>query len=218
MKLEKEEGLEIARLSAARWSDADRKRAEAIYEHCPFSREEINERRAKALKHVQAPNENMQKMLMSLGVARLSPSPKNPSWLRVVCYNRSYFNNCILRFFDGVDTVYAKVVYCVQSPLMMCMCSCQKLPQSASSSSADPWVQVGTSAHKFRLHLGSFSWSDDGGLDEEWQVDVLPEVRFNKGGVLVSGSSWRSMGEMTAWAPPCPAAWPQAACEVCRAA
>ena len=105
-----------------------------------------------------------------------------------------------MRFWDGSDVTYAKIVYCVQKPFMVCLCDLQKLPKEPDISASDYWEQRRDRwLHEFRLQLGSFAWTDDGGIDPEWQVDVLTDVINQRHGRLVTDASWRPMSEVCDW-------------------
>ena len=188
------------RLLSARLSDEDLAEASAFFDASLLSRDEVIARRSKALLRVGPPAATTIGVLESMDVR--SPAAPNVDlpWLRSVVYNRLWFRSCIFRFIDDGDIpVYAKVVYCVQHPMMICFVKLEKVrrpgdgvPAFAANHHVQEW------AHHFRIEYNNFIWTDDGCIDLAWRIDIMTCAMMQPRGVVVADGMWQPISAVVA--------------------
>ena len=164
------------RLLSVRLSDEDLAESCAFFDSSLLSRDGVIARRSKALLRVGLPAATTIGVLESMDVR--SPAAPNVDlpWLRSVVYNRLWFRSCIFRFIDDGDIpVYAKVVYCVQHPMMICFVKLEKVrrPGDGVPAFAANHHHVQEWAHHFHIEYNNFIWTDDGCIDLAWRIDIV---------------------------------------------
>ena len=194
----------------ARLSDADKIEFNAFFEQPRFAAPEAKRVISRNGRECAAPPDVVRRALESIPVTEVQV-PKAPPWMSVMCWNRIFFVDCVVRVTElvGGDVSYWKFVFGLQSPSIL---GCMVLLKEHHVPPVPPEVVGHLHArlvnwdHYFLLDWGTFAFSDEGRWSDISECSILTGAQHLEDKVVVADGAWVPFDEFKRWFPPVPPA------------
>ena len=185
-------------MSSARLSATQKLQLEDLYGDQKRSSARVTEMRARVAQQIMPPSEHFRKVLDQMPIYT-RPRTGRPCWLSFVCWHRDMFKGSAFRVEAGGAEQLLYFVYACQSPQLVCFC---KLAHSAITHRLpDPSCWEATALddwdHEFALQFGEYCYSDDEGLQHDFDVvQVLLDLVHLPRGSCAADSKWLTLEEL----------------------
>ena len=174
------------RLSPAQHNDLDR----ALQDES-WTWGKISSLREQADRAIGPPSAEMRAAIEMQEAPSQSIGHPKPPWLSFVCKERDDLKNAVFRFLSPEGPFFYKLLYAKQNPLIVCFTPiAEATPLEGNSSSSSFMCDTVMWQRTFKTQVPQFVFSPGSTIDCEWQMDVLVDVWFGRGGTLYSDGLW----------------------------
>jgi hypothetical protein len=196
------------RMTDSRLTQLELQEFDNLYTSGRFSQTMVDKLRSKSLQKIGPPAGPVAAALRDVDVAPSGPEkPPTPAWAPLVCLNRAWFADAVLRFKGEGHEEHWRFCYALQSPYLACMVKLQPLlevrlladPEDLERASLDDWQ------HTYQMDWTRFAYTDDGQFSAEWSVHVLQKTLVLRGGRVVGDGAFLSLEEVAGMLPAVPA-------------
>ena len=165
----------LLRMAACEFSPEQVAEIDALWQSGEFDRARVAELREANLRPIQPTAQETQIVLESMQLVPAPSKPRRPEYLPLMCLQREFFKDTVLRIDTPVGTTFLKMVHALQSPYLAVFISLDKqtvvLPEFDPGNYHERVLDVWQ--HEFSAAKWPFVFMTNGGLDATWPLPCV---------------------------------------------